>query len=223
MDVTAAHDSRLALALKSCVAKFSKTDPRAPGIPIDTSIEQWDPSDKERNILECSERIPGVYSKFAQLRSNSPDKKQVHLKPRGILFMAHDDVSKLVEPFGVCDGTSIYVNTFFYNPISGKGSFAKVIEEGRILAWYDHYVSATEAGFAGGAFGGIGMAAASSDIDIIGLDLKTGLIRPVKIKSLQQLLIEDQELLNQYNREKDKGDVVTMMKYVKLFNERNSL
>jgi hypothetical protein len=223
MDVTAAHQSRLTLALKNCIEKFSKTDTHAPGVVINNTDVEWDSSNKERNILECSERIPGVYAKFTQLRSNSPERKDVYLKPRGILFMAHDNESKLVEPFGVCDGISIYVNTYFYNAVAGKGQFAKVIEEGRILAWYDHYVSATEAGFAGGAFGGIGIAAATSDLDIIGLDLKTGLIKPIKIKSLEQLLAEDPELLSQYRQEKDKGDVVTMMRYVKAFNVRNTL
>ena len=223
VDVTAAHHSRLSLALKNCTEKFSKTDTRAQGLVISNTEREWDSSDKERNILECSERIPGIYAKFSQLRSNSPEKKDVYLRPRGILFMAHDNESKLIEPFGVCDGISVYVNTYFYNPVAGKGQFAKVIEEGRILAWYDHYVSATEAGFAGGAFGGIGIAAATSDLDIIGLDLKTGLIKPIKIKSLEQLLAEDPELLGQYRREKNKGDVVTMMKYVKFFNQRNTL
>lgn len=83
--------------------------------------------------------------------------------------------------------------------------FAKVIEEGRILAWYDHYMSGKEAGFAAGAFGAVVHTNAASDVDIIGLDLKTGVINPIKIKSLEQLLEEGPALLALYRERRDKG------------------
>lgn len=225
MDVTAGHSRRLAFVLNECVKDFNSTDYKTnPGKAFE-SAASWNAADPERNILYCANRIPGIYEKFSQLRSNSPKEQKVLMQPRGILFMVRDSESeaKLREPFGICDGSSLYINTYFYNTASGKGMFAKVIEEGRILVWYDHYMSATEAGLAGGAFGAIGYAAAASDLDIIGLDLKTGVIKPIKVKSLEQLLAEDPELLERYKASRERGSVPVMMEFVKSFNERNKL
>jgi hypothetical protein len=225
MDVTAAHPRRLATALNECVKDFNATNYRTnPGTPFESNLS-WNTTDPERNILLCSNRLPGIYEKFSQLRSNSPREENVLMQPRGILFMVRDSESKtrLREPFGICDGRSLYINTYFYNVNAGKGMFAKVIEEGRILAWYDHYMSGTEAGFAAGTFGVVGHAIAASDVDIICLDLKTGVIKPIKIKSLEQLLTEDPALLTRYRERRDKGDITVMMEFVKLFNERNKL
>ena len=225
MDVSAGHPRRLATALNDCVKDFSASDYRTnTGVPLE-SDGSWNTTDPERNILLCSNRIPGIYQKFTQLRSNSPLEEKVLMQPRGILFMVRDSESKarLREPFGICDGRFLYINTYFYNVASGKGLFAKVIEEGRILAWYDHYMSGTEAGFVSGAFGAVGTAVATSDVDIISLDLKTGVIKPIKIKSLEELLAEDPELLARYRARRNKGDVTVMMEFVKLFNERNKL
>jgi hypothetical protein len=225
MDVSAAHPRRLATALNECVKDFNATGYRTNPGTLFESNENWSTTDPERNILLCSNRIPGIYEKFSQLRSNSPREDKVLMQARGILFMVRDSESKarLREPFGICDGNFLYINTYFYNATAGKGLFAKVIEEGRILAWYDHYMSGTEAGFVAGAFGAIGTAAAASDVDIVSLDLKTGVIKPIKIKSLEQLLAEDPELLSRYRERRDKGDVPVMMEFVKLFNERNKL
>jgi hypothetical protein len=225
MDVTAAHAKRLATALNDCAREFNASDYKTKrGTPLE-SDSRWDTSDPERNILVCSNRIPGIYLKFGQLRSNSPMEEKVLMEPRGILFMVRDAASKsrLREPFGICDGRFLYINTYFYNVNAAKGLFAKVIEEGRILAWYDHYISGTEAGFVSGAFGAVGHAVAASDVDIIGLDLKTGVIKPIKIKSLEELLSEDPELLARYRERRNKGDVTVMMEFVKMFNERNKL
>jgi hypothetical protein len=225
MDVSAGHSRRLVIALNECLKDFNTTDYRTnPGTSVESDL-RWNTADPERNILRCSNRLPGIYQKFSQLRSNSPQEETVLMEPRGILFMVRDSESKarLREPFGVCDGRFLYVNTYFYNVNAGKGMFAKVIEEGRILAWYDHYMSGTEAGFAGGAFGVVGHSIAASDIDIVGLDLKTGVIKPIKIKSLEQILAEDPELLVLYRTRRDKGDTTVMMEFLKLFNERNKL
>ena len=225
MDVSAGHPRRLATALNECVEDFNSTDYRTnPGTPVESDLS-WNTTDPERNILLCSNRIPGIYQKFGQLRSNSPQQEKVLMEPRGILFMVRDSESKarLREPFGICDGRFLYINTYFYNVNAGKGMFAKVIEEGRVLAWYDHYMSGTEAGFAAGAFGVVGHSIAASDVDIIGLDLKTGVIMPIKIKSLEQLLAEDPELLTRYRERRNKGDVSVMMEFLKWFNERNKL
>jgi len=225
MDVSAGHSRRLATALNECLKDFNSTDYRTnPGTAVESGLS-WNTADPERNILLCSNRIEGIYQKFSQLRSNSPQEEKVHIQPRGILFMVRDSESKarLREPFGICDGRFLYINTYFYNVNAGKGMFAKVIEEGRILAWYDHYMSGTEAGLAAGTFGVVGHSIAASDVDIIGLDLKTGVIKPIKIKSLEQLLTEDPELLVLYRSRRDKGDTTVMMEFLKLFNERNKL
>ena len=225
MDVTIGHPRRLSTVLNECVKEFSSTDYKTnPGKAFE-SAASWNATDPERNILQCSKRIPGIYEKFSQLRSNSPKEKKVLMKDRGILFMVRDSESesKLREPFGVCDGSSLYINTYFYNANSGKGLFAKVIEEGRILVWYDHYMSATEAGLVGGGFGLIGYSVAASDLDIICLDLKTGVIKPIKVKFLEQLLAEDPELLARYRESREKGSVPVMMEFVRSFNERNKL
>jgi hypothetical protein len=225
MDVSAGHPRRLATALNECVKEFNLSDYRTNlGTPFESDLS-WHTTDPERNILLCSNRIPGIYQKFSQLRSNSPQKEKVLMEPRGILFMVRDSESKarLREPFGICDGRFLYINTYFYNVSAEKGMFAKVIEEGRILAWYDHYMSGTEAGFAAGGFGVVGQTIAASGIDIIGLDLKTGVIKPIKRKSLEELLAEDPELLARYQEKRDKGDVTVMMEFLKLFNERNKL
>lgn len=225
MDVSAAHSRRLASALLECLKEFNSTDYRANhGIALE-SPTQWDSGNPERNILLCVNRLKGVYENFKQLRSNSPVSQDVRIEPRGILYMVRDSDSRarLREPFGICDGQSLYVNTYFYNAVAGKGLFAKVIEEGRILAWYDHYMSGTEAGLVSGAFGVVGNTIASSALDIISLDLKTGVIKPVKVKSLEELLAEDPELLSRYRERRNKSDVTVMMEFIKLFNERNKL
>ncbi len=74
-----------------------------------------------------------------------------------------------------------------------------------------------------GSGGAFGHAAAANDLDLIGLDLKTGVIKPIKIKSLEQLLAEDPELLQEYKLHKNKGDVTVMLMFAKSFNERNPL
>src|SRR3990170_9001510 len=103
MDVSAGHPRGLATALNECVKDFNATDYRTNrGTPFESNLS-WNNTDPERNILLCSNRMPGIYEKFIQLRSNNPQEEKVLLQPRGILFMVRDSESKarLREPFGI--------------------------------------------------------------------------------------------------------------------------
>jgi hypothetical protein len=161
---------------------------------------------------------------FNELRSNSPSgSPDFSIERKGDLYLLKNEVGKkMKEPFGFCDGESIYINTFFYNPTNGKAVYAKVLEEGRLLAWFDHYLSAGEAAAVQAAFGLIGYAVAKSgDLDCIVLDLKTGIITPLTKTGMERVLKEDQELLNGYQqtgRSKDEG---FQMSLVKKFNSRH--
>jgi hypothetical protein len=224
MDVTAAHPRRLATALNTCLAGFNASDwQNNLGTWYDAN-DEWTATDNAHNIVRSMVRYAGVYEKFSQLRTNSPvsqDAIPTIERLEGDLFRVRDKTTekKLREPFGVCDGTSIFINTFFYNANSGRGVFARVIAEGRYLAWFDHFMTATEKGlWSGGAFGAIGAVAAASDLDLIVLDLKTGVITPVKLYTAGQLFKDDPDLLARFNADRGKTDPVVMLSYVKEYN-----
>jgi hypothetical protein len=223
MDVTAAHDRRLATALNTCITKFNASDwPNNPGTLYEAAAE-WNSTDNAHNIVRSMVRNAGIYEKFTQLRSNSPVSQNaipIIQRLEGDLFLVRDKATekKLREPFGVSDGTSVFINTFFYNVNSGKGVFARVTEEGRYMAWFDHYMTATEKGLWAGGFGAIGTAAASEDLDLIVLDLKTGVIRPVKLYTVDELFKDDPELLAKFQQDRNKRDPAVMLSYVKMYN-----
>ncbi|AYB29454.1 DUF6563 family protein [Chryseolinea soli] len=223
MDVTAAHPKRLATALNTCITKFNASDwPNNPGTLYEAAAE-WNGTDNAHNIVRSMVRNAGIYEKFTQLRSNSPVSQNaipIIQRLEGDLFLVRDKVTekKLREPFGVSDGTSVFINTFFYNVNSGKGVFARVTEEGRYMAWFDHYMTATEKGLWAGGFGAIGGAAASADLDLIVLDLKTGVISPVKLYTVDELFKDDPELLAKFQQDRNKRDPAVMLSYVKMYN-----
>ncbi|HEY5748964.1 MAG TPA: hypothetical protein VIU12_23005 [Chryseolinea sp.] len=223
MDVTAAHPKRLATALNICITKFHTSDwPNNPGTLYAADAE-WNSTDNAHNIVRSMVRNAGIYEKFTQLRSNSPVSQNaipVIQRLEGDLFSVRDKATdkKLREPFGVSDGTFVFINTYFYNVNSGKGVFARVIEEGRYMAWFDHYMTATEKGLWAGGFGAVGSAAASSDLDLIVLDLKTGVISPVKLYTVDELFKDDPELLANFQQDRNKRDPAVMLSYVKMYN-----
>lgn len=223
MDVTAAHPKRLAMALNNCITKFNASDwQNNPGTLYEADTE-WKSTDNSHNIVRSMVRNAGIYEKFSQLRSNSPVSKDaipIIQRLDGDLFLVRDKVTekKLREPFGVSDGTYVFINTYFYNANSGKGVFARVTAEGRYMAWFDHFMTATEKGLWAGGFGAIGTAAASEDLDLIVLDLKTGVITPVKLYTVDELFKDDPELLAKFQQDRNKRDPAVMLSYVKMYN-----
>lgn len=223
MDVTAAHPKRLVTALNNCITKFHASDwPSNPGTLYEAD-DEWSSTDNAHNIVRSMVRNAGIYEKFSQLRSNNPVSQNaipIIQRIEGDLFMVRDKVTekKLREPFGVSDGTSVFINTYFYNANSGKGVFARVAEEGRYMAWFDHFMTATEKGLWAGGLGVIGNAAASADLDLIVLDLKTGVISPVKLYTVDELFKDDPELLARFQQDRNKRDPAVMLSYVKMYN-----
>lgn len=226
MDVTAAHGKRIAAALNDCITQFHNSPWKEIPGTIYTAENEWNEKDPDQNILHCTVRKPGIYPRFVQLRSNAPIEQRVTIEPRKDLFMIRDEVSekKVVEAFGYCDGKYLYINTFFYNFYKGgRGLFARVVEEGRYMAWVDHYVSASESAAVGAAFGLIGTAIASSGRDVIVLDIKTGVITPLKAKTLKRLFYDDVELQKKYEDEPNQDNIDVMLAYIKSYNQRHPL
>lgn len=219
MDVTAGQAKRIKIAIKNCLQQLQTwgikpTEPyRVQG--------SWAAQDNEHHILRCSTRVHGVYTDINELRSNSPSVTDFTFEPAADLYLLRGtDGKKAKEPYGFCDGKKLYINTFFYNPTNPKARYAQVQEEGRYLMWMDHYVSAGEAAAMQAAFGIIGQAAAKSGLDIIILDLKTGVILPVTKKNSERIFRNHQDLLKDYQATGGKLDLIANL--IRELNKREA-
>lgn len=223
MDVTSSHAKRINACLEKCLRQMAvkgfKSKVPAEYVKLE---EQWQPYGPE-TILTTASLKKGIYLNFTELRTNSPsNNSEFVITPKKDFVELRNALTKekITEPFGFCDGTDIYINTFFYNQTNKKALYSKVIEKGRYFVWMDHYVSSGERAAMFGALGAVGYAAAKSGRDCMSLDLKTGVITPLTKKTLTKILSEDQTLLEQV-----KGattiSIETQLELIKQFNNKH--
>ena len=225
-DVTAGHEKRIKKAIRQCLENFIASDWKN-GRPQPLNSSQGIIT-KENHILTAPIRKKGVYINFLQLISNNPSIVTSYITSRkGDIVTIKDSITdnKLKDVYGYCDGKDIFINTGMYaNISSGKKGFARVIEEGTLMAWMDHYVSPVEGGIAYGTFGVLGNALASRGLDVMVLDLRTGLITVASENSMKKLLKEDLECYTEYYYLKEeKSDKKVQLRLIKKFNERNKI
>ena len=210
---------RLALAINSCIEQFSKSGFRYnTGVGFQ-GVENWMASDPEHDILHCKYKKRGTYSSFTSLRSNTPDEKQVYLKPKKDRFTAMEtETGKMIETaFGVCDGFEIYINTYIYNHYnSAKGLYAQVLETGRYMIWKDRYIGL-------GEMLAVGRFISGAYKDLIAMDMKNGTIIPITSSSLQKILADDPELLAKYKVAVKNWELPVMQAFLKSYNEKHPL
>lgn len=223
MDVSNAHDQRIDLAIRECIKQLQASNWKEnPGTPLDAG-GPWVPIDDEHNILKAKTWNYGTYKNFNDLRSNSPDHSDPMIVPEaemGELVMIKNKATKkkLVEAYGFNDGTNLYINTFFYNGMKSKGAFAKVESVGAYLAWIDYYQSDVSHAVSS-QFGLIGaLAAGTGDPDIIVLDMKSGMIIPLRPQVLSKILEPEPKLLAEYEKSKVR-DPRVQLEFIKRFNE----
>jgi hypothetical protein len=221
-DVSNGHNDRIDLALRDCLNQLMATDWKENPGKVLTDGGQWTPVDDEHNILKAKAWKYGSYKNFNDLRSNNPENSEQVVVPEAemgelVLLKVKSTKKKLVEAYAFNDGKAIYINTFFYNGDKSKGVFAKVESIGPYMAWIDYYMSPTTAGVAAG-FGLIGAAVASSgDPDIVILDLRTGVISPLRPEILSKILESEPQLLAEYQKGKVR-DPRRQLDMIKRFN-----
>lgn len=217
MDVTQAHGKRLKTVLLNCLEQLQNQGYVQNAAPF-TIGGKWTPADAEHNILTCKTKQRGIYATFQEMRSNSPSISDTFsissVKDLYILRLSNGKKAK--EPYGFCDGKSIYINTFFYNQTNGEGVYAKVQEEGRYLLWVDHYVSAGEGAAMGAAFGMIGYAIAKNGSDCIILDTESGVIIPLTDRNVKRLLKQYPDLQSRY------GNAFTIKSHIAMIKDLNA-
>jgi hypothetical protein len=219
-DVTMAHGRRIDLAMRQCLKQLHATNwKETPGAPLIIG-GRWRPIDDAHNILKTSGKVYGTYASLNELRSNTPTNTERVIVPTAdagdlLLLRVESTGKKLIEPYGFCDGDDLYINTLFYNGYKVKGSFAKVEVVGPYMAWTDDYRSDSQAGLAAG-LGFSGQAA--SDRSAIVLDLRTGLITPLRPESMSRILEGEPQLLKEYLKGRV-SDPQAQLSFIRRFNE----
>ncbi len=84
--------------------------------------------------------------------------------------------------------------------------------------WVDHYVGLGEQAAVQAGFGLIGYAVAKSGLDCILLDIKTGIIAPIKDKKFKKIFMSDPEVFNQFDS--SNLAITEQLNLVKQFNSR---
>jgi hypothetical protein len=182
----------------------------------------------------------GLYKDFESFRNNKPTADltfAVESKQRNIGGFLSSDVISLyklnitakdkesVGPvFGFCDGTSFYFNKGIYNPdtynyYNPRSDFFKMENYGRFTV-YKALGSSYSPTFTMGAGGAMMPEASSVRTKVIMIiDMKTGNVRPLDRKALVEILEDDEELSELFDKDKNKRTLV--LDYLLWYNKKH--
>ncbi|QYA25056.1 hypothetical protein G3I01_05875 [Gramella sp. MT6] len=197
MDVTPKHDDRIKEAINNCINKFTSSNWQ------NSEIAQEPSEPEDKNEFDSKETLKaGLYFDFEDLVNNSP-KQDLPYRTKRILknyksehfqVLQQEKNKRVKNLFGYSDGENVYLNATRYTQ---SEYFIKSKFIGRYIYFEDQYSSPS----ATAAFGLIGAAVSNRHTGIV-LDTKTGITTVLNNKSMESLLKDYPELLNEYNRSK---------------------
>lgn len=181
-------------------------------------------------ILITKQFDRGIYKGFGEFLSNSPsikdefkiitesgDRKIENDKEVYKLILSDSSYSKkdIKSFWGVCDGQNIYVSEQTY---TGKLVFRKFLGLGRYCFFngttYSHIPVPAPS-----VTGAISVPAKHTEPII--LNINNGKFYILSKDILRTILEKDKELINQYEKEKSKGDDLIMLSYIKEYNRKH--
>ncbi|MCX6258007.1 MAG: hypothetical protein NTW49_08975 [Bacteroidia bacterium] len=186
-------------------------------------------------------QIKGAFRSFEEFKNNKPstifDFKVKYRSGFSIFMVGGNDIKIISlnnnissynikkEFWGICDGDTIYINNYLF---SKNLWYSKLNKIGRVCLFTGAYPSTPQlaqklamSAFMFGAIGaGIyGGTMATKRVGYV-LDNKTGDVIMLTRENVAELLKENQELFDEYNKEEDMDDVEMMFKYLeKYYND----
>jgi hypothetical protein len=210
LDVTLRHDDRIKKAIYDCIRQLYQSD-----LQIDKATELI--LDNENTDAGNTEKRRGIYANIDELLSgNSTDQSEfsIHHKDE-FFYLIHKTTGKMdKKAFGFCDGRYLYINRKNY---SHNRLYAKVLTEGRYLAWIDHYVSNSEV-VIGSTLGNSTYNSMASGFDLVVLDTQTGIISIMNKGSLGNLLRQAPVIYEEYKQTNIANNVAKQINFIKRLN-----
>lgn len=180
-------------------------------------------------ILTTKQFERGIYKGFGEFLSNSPsikdefkiitesgDRKIENDKEVYKLILSDSAYSKkdIRDFWGVCDGQNIYVSEQTY---TGKLVFRKFLGLGRYC--FFNGTTYSQIPVPAPSVTGAILVPAKHTEPII-LNINNGKFYILSKDILRTIIEKDRELINQYEKEKSKGDDLIMLSYIKEYNRK---
>lgn len=183
----------------------------------------------------------GWYMSFEEIKTKSPSKNyelEIEKRTNSDIKMNGGNDYKLISPdktvkrkvlkkeiFAFSTGDSLYINCL---PYKLQSWYSNIISDGEYFVFtagipMDETMQSKEMQ-AGMAFGAVGGAFAGASLAmrrfLYILNLETNNVEMVDVEVMNKALKDYPELLDQYNSESKKSEVLTQIDYLKLLNEK---